>query len=1356
MAEKGGSNFQNFMSNLGNRHFTSTAMRTFAPAVWVLFVLTFVLPGGATTYYVNSANPAPVSPYVTWSTAATNIQDAVTVASAGDTVLVTNGIYAYGGITQGATTNRVCVTKALTVQSVNGPLATVIQGAGINFNANAVRCAWLTNGATLNGFTLRYGGVVNISSDNSGGGVACYSNAVVKNCLIYFNAAAYGGGTYQGAIQNCLIYSNTASTGGGAYKGSLVNCAINNNGATFSGSGGGGAYNSSLLNCTVTGSTNGYGINNCYATNCIVYYNNLGNVIASPAPIVFCCTTPMPSGGTGNFTNSPGLFADNLHLQPGSPCIGAGKSVAVGADIFGQTWNIPPSIGCAEWQPGPAVLAPALAISNYPAGFSCASLVSGTNLSACFWLQNGTILQDNGHFTGSQTTNLVATGIFASDAGAYQLVASNSYGVVTSSIVQLVIHCTDPAGTNPVPPYLTWATAATNLQDAVNAASPGDLVLATNGVFATGGESMDGVITNRVVVDRAISIQSVNGPGATIIQGNWNPAVTNGPSAIRCVWLTNNAAMSGFTLLGGGTRYVASTTSGSGGGVWGASASNSVLYNCILATNTAYYYGGGAYQVSLNNCELIGNQAAGTTMIGSGIGNGGGAYGCQLYDCLITGNSTPGGNGGGTMNCTLKGCALTRNSGYSQGGADYGSLMINCTASGNLSGGHTPSASTSGAVASAVLTNCIVYGNSVHPYPSGLGGSYGYTNCLNCTYVNQSDTDPLSPGSGNVDINPQLLADGYHLAATSPCLGIGNNLAILASFTDISGLTWSNPPPIGCAQWLPQPEIASFAISQFSPVSRTLSINGIAAGQQPITYAWLLNGSRLTSNGHDNVTGTNLFVSQFDATDAGAYQLVANNSYGSITSAIVQITVHCANPGSPNPVAPYLTWATAATTLQAAIDAASPGDLVLATNGTYSFGGRAYNGGTSNRIVVTQPVTILSMAGATNTFIQGAFDPSTTNGPLAVRCCLLLTNATVTGFTLQGGATLAGGDNGGGGVNGGAAFLGNTVYPSAGVGALNNCILNGNQAGYGGGAYGAILVNCLIINNNATLSGGGAYGTFLTNCTVAENTANFSGGGVYAGQNTITLNSVIYDNYSHGGGSDCYSIGGTCMYSASTAPFTGTGNLVVDPQFIDFKCHLGANSPCRGHGTPLAVQGLDLAGGTWSNAPSMGAYEVNLADYAGSLSPIVQVLYSPNYAGHMQALNVQTGGRATSLVWSWGDGTISSNTDFYTFHSWTKPGTYPVTFTAYNVANPAGVSITTNILVLPILPAALQLVAGGTNSLQIQYTAQTEIFYNLQTSSSLNPPSWSTIGAFYGNGGPQQFNVSLATNAAQFFRLQAN
>ncbi len=64
-------------------------------AVGVLAALS-TLTTSAATLYVSLDSPGPSPPYTSWATAATNIQDAVHAAGAGDEIVVTNGTY-HGG-----------------------------------------------------------------------------------------------------------------------------------------------------------------------------------------------------------------------------------------------------------------------------------------------------------------------------------------------------------------------------------------------------------------------------------------------------------------------------------------------------------------------------------------------------------------------------------------------------------------------------------------------------------------------------------------------------------------------------------------------------------------------------------------------------------------------------------------------------------------------------------------------------------------------------------------------------------------------------------------------------------------------------------------------------------------------------------------------------------------------------------------------------------------------------------------------------------------------------------------------------------------------------------------------------------
>jgi hypothetical protein len=788
---------------------------------------------GAETRYVDLNNFTPAAPYTSWSTAATNIQDAVDVAVAGDEIVVTNGVYQTGAREVYGMSNRVAVTKPVAVRSVNGPAVTQILGYQVPGTTNgpaAVRCLYLTDGAVLAGFTLAHG-ATRTSGDpftnRAGGGVWCEGlSAVVSNCVITGNSADFGGGAYDGTLNDCTLTVNSADDGGGAYYGTLNNCTLTGNSARSTGGGAydgtlsnctltsnsahsaGGAFNSTLDNCTVSGNAANSGagvyygtlnnctvsgnsanaggggaysgtLNNCTLTgnsasfgggaysgtlnNCIVHYNSAryDGTNYYDATVNYCCTTPLPPG-TGNLAEEPQL-ASGSHLSAGSPCLGRGSAAyAQGVDVDREPWANPPSIGCDEYWSGSVTgalgVSMVVAYTNVAAGFGVDfQAVIGGRVSASRWdFGDGSVVSNRPWASHAWA----AAGDYVVELRAYN--ESHPAGVATTVTMRVrdqAIHYVALNSSNPVPPYGSWATAATNIQDAVDAATlPGALVWVSNGVYQTGARAVYGM-SNRVAVTKPVTLRSVNGAAVTQIMGYKEPRTTNGPTAVRCVYLTNGAVLAGFTLTNGATQTSSDYyRNQSGGGLW-SEGLTAVVSNCVLTGNSAYSEGGGACSSTLNNCTLTGNSASGA----------GGARGGTLNSCTLTGNSAT--VGGGVFGGTLNNCTLTGNSAYS-GGAANSSRLNNCTLTGNA-------ASTGGGTSYGTVNNCIVYYNTAASGANYYRGTLDY--CC---------TTPRPAGTGNLTNAPSLVnTNGWsnlRLRTNSSCINRGNN-ASAPGPTDFDG-----------------------------------------------------------------------------------------------------------------------------------------------------------------------------------------------------------------------------------------------------------------------------------------------------------------------------------------------------------------------------------------------------------------------------------------------------------------------------------------------------------------------------------------------------------------------------------------
>ncbi len=800
----------------------------------------------------------------------------------------------------------------------------------------------------------------------------------------------------------------------------------------------------------------------------------------------------------------------------------------------------------------------------------------------------------------------------------------------------------DLNSTNAVPPFSSWATAATNIQNAVDVAVNGDTVLVTNGHY---------LLSSEILVTNNITIQSVNGADATIVDGG---------GSNRCFNLGNSACLiSGFTITNG---YVA----GAGGGIY-CSSTTPIVSDCVISGNLAYG-GGGIFRGTANNCLFSRNSAV-NNLDQYDTGCGGGMYGGIANHCVFVGNlakSNVGGYhgtgcgggmyerdfGGVANNCTFIGntaaskggavfayfsdgitisnCVLSGNSAISGGGMYYG-VANNCTISGNSAlqtGGGMYEGQRSAA------NNCIIWGN-VADWHDDLHSNYaqGIVAHHTCSPDVENGVD------GNVT-NAPLLVSASHIAVDSPCRGMGSSQ--YSSGTDIDGEPWQNPPSMGCDE-VHETVSGTIRLSVDGPADIRAGI----AGKYFVNIQGAVTGSLLIFG--DGVIATNAILVSHVWDAPGVYEMVLtafNDDYPNGFSSTQEVRVVSAeenaiyiSDSAGNNSYDGKSWATAKKTIQNGVDAQTVhGGIVWVSNGVYSV---------SSEITVEKNVQIRSVNGPDVTIVDGGGSN---------RCFNLNEEASlVSGFTITNGyASYAGGGGiycagiaatvsnctiignlvdkhtaNGGGIYSGTAnnctITGNSASSYGGGiyrGSANNCTIADNSARYGGGTYYGTANSCIISENRAQSYGGGAFGGTANNCTITGNSAA-SGGGTYYG----TANSCMISSNSAGsGGGICRGSANNCTIIANSASDSGggvfayshdsslavssciiwsntagnldgikahhscspdlvpgvDGNITNAPLFVDFMgsdYHLQSNSPCINWGNNTTVSGgTDLDG----------------------------------------------------------------------------------------------------------------------------------------------------------------------------------
>jgi hypothetical protein len=337
-------------------------------------------------------------------------------------------------------------------------------------------------------------------------------------------------------------------------------------------------------------------------------------------------------------------------------------------------------------------------------------------------------------------------------------------------------------------------------------------------------------------------------------------------------------------------------------------------------------------------------------------------------------------------------------------------------------------------------------------------------------------------------------------------------------------------------------------------------------------------------------------------------------------------------------------------TIQAALDSSSNGDTVLVERGTY-FENVRFHG--RKVLLASQYLFTRDQADVEQTVINGS-QPA---HPDTASCVLFIsgedTNSVLEGFTLTGGTGTLWRDihNGnlyreGGGILleftspiiryniirnnvatnriGGASAGGGGIR----IGDANPRVI-GNVIAYNRGRYGggivlnytaATIKNNIIYRNTGgeDFGGAGIWATnngsgpkIIENNTIVENSSVLDGGGIQIGSTSATIrNNIVWGNTAPAGAQMDLNAGSfTVTYNDVQGGYPGTGNINLDPAFLDTMHMLQPGSPCIDAGDPSPAYNdvEDTLSPGNALAPSRGTVRNDIGAFGGKSRTMLHV-----------------------------------------------------------------------------------------------------------------------------------------------------